>query len=117
MPNSFIELIVGNLEEKRAYRQVMKRVNALPKDYCFAFKKIQHYLYNFDAIGCDLAIYTELLELFEASAADNIAILKVTGRDVAAFCDDLILAYKENTTTTREKLHQEIHEYFHKEGA
>ncbi len=42
MLDSIIKLIIGDLEEKREYKQMMKSVDALPKDYKFAFRKIQH---------------------------------------------------------------------------
>ena len=46
MLDSIIKLIIGDLEDKRAYKQMMKRVNALPKDYRFTFHKIQHYMFS-----------------------------------------------------------------------
>ena len=39
MLDNFIKLVIGDLNEKREYKKIMKRVNALPKDYSFAFKK------------------------------------------------------------------------------
>lgn len=46
----FIKLIIGdtegNVEIRRNYKQFMKRVDALPKDYRFAFHKIQHYMFS-----------------------------------------------------------------------
>lgn len=116
MPKSIIELVVGDLGEKRAYQQVMKRVNALPKDYRFTFKKIQHYVYTFGAVGCDLTMFGDLVDLFETSAAEGKAIVDVVGSDVAAFCDELIRVSTDHTTITREKLNQEILEHFCKGG-
>ncbi|MEF9945253.1 MAG: DUF1048 domain-containing protein [Lachnospiraceae bacterium] len=115
MPKSFIELIVGDLGEKRAYQQVMKRANALPKDYRFTFKKIQQYMYNFGAVGCDITTFADLVDLLEVSAAEGKAVCDVIGSDVAAFCDELIRV-STNTATTQEKLNQEIAEHFRKEG-
>lgn len=46
MLDSIIKLIIGDMEEKRAYKQMMKRVDVLPKDYRFAFRKIQHYMFS-----------------------------------------------------------------------
>lgn len=112
MAKSFVELVVGDLDEKRAYRQFMKRVDALPKDYRFAFKRIQKYLYNFGAAGCDMTTYTELLDLFEASAAEGKPVLDVIGSDVAAFCDELLRASAPDAATSREKLNEEIQEHF-----
>lgn len=115
MPKSIIELVVGDLGEKRAYRQFMKRVNALPKDYRFAFKKIQHYIYHFSAVSYNMEMFTDLLDLFEASAAEGKAVLDVIGSDVAAFCDELIRAFTNNANTTREKLNQDILKHFYGE--
>lgn len=115
MAKSFIELVVGDLGEKRDYRQFMKRVKALPRDYRYAFKKIQNYMYYFGDAVCDMTMYTDLLELLEVSAAEEKGVLDILGSDVAAFCDDLIRASASNTITTREKLNQEVLEYFYKE--
>lgn len=114
MFKSFIQLIVGNLDEKRIYRQFKKRVNALPKDYRYAFKKIQHYLYYVDISGCDMSLFTDLVELFEDSAAHNKPVLDIVGNDVASFCDELVLASATKNPTTREKLNKEILDYFDK---
>lgn len=115
MGKSFIELIVGNLDEKRAYRQFMKRVNALPKDYSYAFKKMQNYLYYADLTGCE-TLFTDLVELLEVSAADGKPVLDVVGTDVAGFCDELVHASAPNTLTPRAKLNKEIMEHLRKGG-
>lgn len=57
MFDSIIKLIIGNLDDKRAYKQMMKRVNALPNDYKFAFRKIQHYIYTVGSINADKTIF------------------------------------------------------------
>lgn len=115
MAKSLIELVVGNLDEKRAYRRYMKRVNALPKDYRYAFQKMQHYLYNIDLTGCE-TLFPDLVELLEASAAEGKPILDVIGMDVAGFCDALVRASAPDTRTPREKFNQEILEHFRKGG-
>ena len=37
MFKSIKKLIIGDLDDKRKYKQIMKRVDDLPKDYSFAF--------------------------------------------------------------------------------
>lgn len=113
MKKSFIELIIGDLDEKRDWQRFTKRVNALPKDYKYTFKKILHYFYNF---GYNLEMLTDLLELFEVSAAEGKLIRDVVGNDVAYFCDELIHANASDTVSPRERLNQEIQEHFHREG-
>lgn len=117
MARSIIKLIIGDLEEKRAYRRFMRRVNALPKDYRFAFKKMQSYLYNVDLTGCGMAVFTDLLDLLEASAARNTPVLQVTGGDVAAFCDQLVAAAATEAVTQRERFNREILEKLRRKEA
>jgi DNA-binding ferritin-like protein (Dps family) len=122
MLDSIIKLIIGDMEEKRDYKQMMKRVDALPKDYRFAFRKIQHYIYSVSAtsgdmtIFTDLTMFTDLVDLFEASAAEGRQVLDVIGSDVGRFCDEFIRASIINTETLREKLNKEVMEKFKKEG-
>lgn len=115
MAKSFMELVVGDLEEKRNYRRFMKRVDALPKEYQFAFKRMRGYMYNVDLTGCD-TLFTDLLELLETSAAEGKDVLAVTGTDVAAFCDGLVEVSAPHSPTSGKKLNEEIQEYFHKGG-
>ncbi len=88
----FIELIIGDLESKKEYKVFMKKVNSLPTDYAFVFKKIQKYMWNFGyGFGEEII---NLYELFEASAAEGKHVLDVTGEDVAAFADELMAISK-----------------------
>lgn len=112
MSKTILELVVGNLEEKKTYRQFMKRVNALPDEYRYTFKKIQQYMYTLGSESCNMSIFKDLVDLFEASASENKPVLQVIGNDVASFCDELILASTTNTQCLREKLNQEILNYF-----
>ncbi|UVI33341.1 DUF1048 domain-containing protein [Paenibacillus spongiae] len=125
MLDSIIKLIIGDMEEKRAYKQMMKRVDALPKDYRFAFRKIQHYMFTVGPPGgdmtlfTDLTMFTDLVDLFEASAAEGRQVLDVIGIDVGKFSDEFMRASvinTENTEKLREKLNKEIMEKFNKEG-
>lgn len=112
MAKSFIELVIGSLDEKRVWRRFIKRVNGLPGDYRFAFKKILNYFYNF---GCDMAMLFDLLELFEASVAEGKPVSDVIGSDAAAFCDEVIRASAADTINVREQFNKEILEHFHRE--
>ncbi|WP_379139830.1 DUF1048 domain-containing protein [Paenibacillus sp. sgz500992] len=122
MLDSIIKLIIGDMEEKRAYKQMMKRVDALPKDYRFAFRKIQHYMFSVGPLGggdmtifTDLTMFKDLVDLFEASAAEGRQVLDVIGSDVGKFSDEFMRASVTNTETVREKLNKEIMEKFNKE--
>lgn len=80
------------IEGKKEWRAHVARVKALPQDYQIVYKEIQKYLFKVGPV--ELTEGTELLsgivDLFEEGAAMGKGVLEVTGRDVAAFCDDLI---------------------------
>ena len=120
--DSAVKLVVGDLDDKRAYRQLMDRADALPEDYRYAFRKIRTYMYtvggtegNADMFS-DLSLFASLVELFEASAAEGKPVLEVTGSEVSRFADELMRASALNEETSREKLNREIKEYFDREG-
>ncbi len=104
------------IESKREYKQQMARVEALPKDYQYVFKKIQGHMWMFAAgSGYDmLKIHYDLIELFETGAADGKHVLEITGEDVAAFCDELLRNARTYTEDWREALNRDILKKFGK---
>ncbi|MBD8071579.1 DUF1048 domain-containing protein [Bacillus sp. PS06] len=96
--------------DKKEYKMMMARVEALPEDYQFVYKKIQNYMWNFTAgNGMDmLKIQYELIDLFETSSAEGRQVLEVTGEDVAAFADELVANAKTYVERYREDLNQSI---------
>jgi DNA-binding ferritin-like protein (Dps family) len=105
-----LELFKKIVGDKQEYKQQMARVEMLPRDYQFVYKKIQAYMWNFAAgNGYDmLKIHYELIDLFEAGAAEGKQVLEITGEDVAAFCDELLRNAKTYTENWREKLNRDI---------
>ncbi len=97
-------------EEKREYKQQMARVEALPKDYQYVFKKIQEHMWKFaSGSGYDMMkLHYDLIELFEAGAAEGKQVLEITGDDVAAFCDELLRSTNTYMETWRETLNRDI---------
>ncbi|OJU17314.1 MAG: hypothetical protein BGN88_02035 [Clostridiales bacterium 43-6] len=114
MAKSFIEWIVGDLDAKREYKKMKKRVNALPKEYRFAFRKIEHYMYSIGPVGgdmsmfADLTLFTGLVDLFEASVAEGRQVLDVIGSDISRFSDELMRA--SGSDAMGKKLNQEVME-------
>jgi len=97
-------------QEKRRYKQMQNRVKALPEDFEFVYRKIEHYMWmHAGGDGMDMIhILADLLDLFETSAADGKKVLEVTGKDVAAFCDELLLGAKRWTENWHEALNRDI---------
>ncbi|KQU24502.1 cytoplasmic protein [Bacillus sp. Leaf13] len=93
-----MEMFKKMIGDKKEYKMMMARVEALPEDYQFVFKKIQNYMWNFSAAGSGmdmLHIQYELIELF-------------TGDDVASFADELVANAKTYVAKYREDLNQSI---------
>lgn len=99
------------IEEKREYKQQMARVDTMPEDYKFVFKKIQDHLWMFSAgAGYDMMeVQYGLMDLFEEGIANDKAVLEITGDDVALFCEELLKNAKTYTEDWRVKLNREIH--------
>ncbi|MNO09765.1 hypothetical protein D3C81_2331790 [compost metagenome] len=55
-----------------------------------------------------LRIQYELIDLFEAGAADGRKVLDITGDDVASFADELVENAKTYTAKYREDLNKSI---------
>lgn len=98
------------IDSKREYKQQMVRVDALPKDYQYVFKKIQVHMWMFTAgPGYDMMkIHGDLIELFEVGAAEGKNVLEITGEDVASFCDELLRSARTYTEDWREALNRDI---------
>jgi len=105
-------------KDKRGYKQQMKRVDALPEDYRYVFLKIQKHMWKFAAgSGYEiLEIHYDLIDLFEAGAADGKHVLEITGEDVAAFCEELLRNVKTYTGDWRISLNRDIMKKFGREG-
>ena len=98
------------IRSKREYKQQMARVEALSEDYRYVFKKIQGHMWMFAAgSGYDMMkIHSDLIELFEAGAAEGKRVLDITGEDVASFCDELLRSARTYTEDWREALNRDI---------
>lgn len=107
-------LIKKMIRDKKEYKKQMAKVEALPEDYRFVFKKIQGYMWRYaGGDGSDmLTTQYELIELFEVSAADGKHVLDVTGDDVVGFCDEFIRDTKKWTDNYRNKLNRDMKNKF-----
>lgn len=99
------------MKEKREYKAQMARVDALPEDYRFVYKKIVGHMWKFaGGSGMDmLQIHLDMLELFEQGALEGKRVLEITGENVAAFCDELLRNARTYTEDWRESLNKSIH--------
>jgi len=105
-----VNFIKKILNDKKEYKEMMARVEALPGDYPEAYKKICEYMWRFSAgSGMDmLRIQYDLIDLFEDGAAEGKDVLEITGEDVTAFANGLIEQAKRWDDKLRTNLNKSI---------
>jgi len=98
------------IEGKREWRAQVARVRALPRDYQIVYKEIQKYLFKVGPVELTEGIGTlmGIVELFEEGAASGKGALEITGKDVAAFCDELIKDSKTYAEAYQESADSEV---------
>ena len=107
--NKFLNKIVGDLDQKKAYIQNEKRAKALPSDYLKAYKNIRGYIFNTSGIFSMEPLVT-LVDIFEEAAAEKKHVIDITGSDVAAFADELVRGTKSYQDQQRDKLNKNMEE-------
>ncbi|CAM5342646.1 DUF1048 domain-containing protein [Leifsonia shinshuensis] len=96
MAPKWIELVTGSLEQKKQYRQIKNRLDALPEPYNGVAKALNRYLmYNGGIVDGDtiLTMMTDFVELWERAAADGAAVREIVGDDPVEFADAFAAAY------------------------
>lgn len=64
-----IDTIIGDLGEKKAYKENRKRAKALPTEYATAYEDIKHYIFNTSGIFT-MEPLKALVDLLEGAAAE-----------------------------------------------
>ncbi|HBC26812.1 MAG TPA: hypothetical protein DC013_05300 [Ruminococcaceae bacterium] len=109
------------IEGKKEWRAHVARVKALPQDYQIVYNEIQKYLFKVgpvelaDGLTDGTGLLSGIVGLFEEGTASGKGVLEVTGRDVAAFCDDLIKDSKTNADILQESVNQEVYKAIKKD--
>ena len=98
------------IEGKKEWRAHVARVKALPQDYQIVYNEIQKYLFKVGTVELKevTGLLSGIVDLFEDGATLGKSVLEVTGRDVAAFCDDLIKDSKTYADIYQESAGQEV---------
>ena len=105
--NKIIDTLIGDLNEKKRYREIQKRAKALPTEYSEAYSNIQHYLWNTSGL-LTIEPFEALVDLLEEAAASNRRVTDITGPDVAAFADELIRGESSYKDQQRKKLNEKM---------
>jgi DNA-binding ferritin-like protein (Dps family) len=101
--------MIGDFGDKKEWNAMEARAKALPHDYRVVYNEIKRYLWSgAGPLDSSTDIFKDLLELFEEGAANNKPVLKITGNNVAAFCDEFVRGEKTYAEILREKLNRDI---------
>ena len=100
MLSKFISKVVGEKGQWRAYKA---RVRQLPPSYRTAVDALERYLNYFGTGGDGTAMYADLVDLFEQSAANGTPIRQIVGEDPVEFIETFVRNYPKGQWIIRER--------------
>ena len=103
MAIGWIEQVTGSLEQKKRYRQCKARTEQLPASYRTTVDALERYLMFFGTGGDGTALYEDLVDLFERSAADGTPIRAIVGEDPVEFIELFVRNYPKGQWIIRER--------------
>lgn len=102
-----IDTIIGDLSEKREWKETEARAKALPSEYSTAYKEIKHYMFRTAGLET-IEPFKALVDMLEEAAANGKHVLEITGPDVAAFVDELVRDERSYLEKERSKLNANV---------
>lgn len=102
-----IDTIIGDMGEKKSYRENEKRAKALPAEYAEAYKEIKQYIFATSGI-LSMGPLISLVDLLEEAAANKRLVTDVTGPNVAAFADELVQGEQSYKAIQGDKLNAKL---------
>ena len=109
--SKIINTIIGDLSEKKKYRENEKRAKTLPPEYAQAYNDIKHYLWNTSGI-LTIEPLISLVDMLEEAAANGKHVIDITGPDVAAFADELV----RGESSHKDQQHKKLNDKLNKKG-
>jgi len=98
--STFISKVVG---EKGQWREYKARARQLPPSYRTAVDALERYLMYLGGGGDGTAIYADLVDLFEQSAANRTPIRQIVGEDPVEFIETFVRNYPKGKWVVRER--------------
>ena len=96
----FFSKVIG---EKRQWRLYKARAQQLPASYRTVVDALERYLMYFGGGGDGTAIYADLVDLFEQSAANRTPIRQIVGEDPVEFIETFVRNYPKGKWVIRER--------------
>ena len=106
MAIGWIELVTGSLEQKRQYRQCKARIKRLPANYRTAAEALERYLIYAGGIAKGdvlVRMQSDLVDLFEQSAANGTPIRDIFGDDPVEFVEAFVANYSDGQWIDKER--------------
>lgn len=106
MMTTFLEKVVGDVGDKRRWREYKARVKALPASYRATVEALERYLMYFGAIAEGdilVSMLEDLADLFEQAAAAGTPIRSVVGEDPVEFAETFLRNYSDGQWINKER--------------
>ena len=104
--STLIEKVVGEVGDKKRWREHKARTKQLPAGYRTAMEALERYLTYFGAITRGdvlMSMLEDLTDLFEQSAADGTPIRSIVGDDPVEFAEEFLRNYSEGQWIKKER--------------
>ncbi len=104
--STLIEKVVGEVGDKRRWREHKARTRQLPAGYRTAMEALERYLTYFGAITRGdilMSMLEDLTDLFEQGAADGTPIRSIVGDDPVEFAEEFLRNYAEGQWIKKER--------------
>ena len=107
MAKNWIETVTGSFDDKRRWKAYKTRTRQLPDAHKDGLGAVERYLMATGDIPADgqamLAMFENLVELFEQAAADGTPIRDVVGTDPAEFAQEFARTFSNGGWIARER--------------
>ena len=106
MAAKWIETLTGSLEQKKQYKQLQARIDALPEPYGATAKALQRYfMYNGGVIDGETLITMtgDFVELWERAAVDGTPVREIVGENPVEFAEAFTQAYSGKQWIDKER--------------
>ena len=106
MTTSWIEKIIGPLEQKKQFRQARARLDALPEPHRTAARACNRYLLASSGVtdgDTVVRMFVDLVDLWERAAVDGTPVAEIVGEDPVEFAESFAQAYGGKRWIDRER--------------
>ena len=107
MAAKWIEVVTGSLEQKRQYKRIRVRIDALPEPYRTVAKALQRYFMYFGGFvdgETAMKMWGDLVDLWERAAADGTPVRDIVGDDAVEFAETFAQAYTGKQWIDKERV-------------